>query len=82
MSEAKKDIVQKLGFEGLMHIPPMNVPHKLLKELAYSFNLSKSKLDTQHEDLFPEKVSFKELSEENKESYRRFQGKTLKNLTD
>ncbi|QHO16014.1 uncharacterized protein DS421_10g299920 [Arachis hypogaea] len=33
-------------------------------------------------DLFPEKVSYKELSEDNKQIFRRFQGKTLKNLTD
>ncbi|RYR42509.1 hypothetical protein Ahy_A08g038981 isoform B [Arachis hypogaea] len=33
-------------------------------------------------DLFPEKVSYKELSKENKQIFRRFQGKTLKNLTD
>ncbi|QHO21306.1 uncharacterized protein DS421_11g345510 [Arachis hypogaea] len=33
-------------------------------------------------DLFPQKVSYKELSEENKHIFRRFQGKTLKNLTD
>ncbi|RYR14659.1 hypothetical protein Ahy_B04g071323 [Arachis hypogaea] len=33
-------------------------------------------------DLFFKKVSFKDLSEENKEIFRRFQGKTLKNLTD
>ncbi|RYR66701.1 hypothetical protein Ahy_A03g012764 [Arachis hypogaea] len=101
MSERKKAIVQELGFDGLMHIPPMNVPHKLLKELAYSFNFSKNKLDIRHGaltikpkkigasiglnasgDLFSEKVNFKELSEENKELYRRFQGKALKNLTD
>ncbi|QHO56951.1 uncharacterized protein DS421_3g78190 [Arachis hypogaea] len=33
-------------------------------------------------DLFPQKVSYKELFEENKQIFRRFQGKTLKNLTD
>ncbi|RYQ96206.1 hypothetical protein Ahy_B08g091842 [Arachis hypogaea] len=86
MSEANKAIVRELGFGGLMHIPPMNVPHKLLKELANSFNLEKKKLDTRHGslkikpkkigaalclnasgDLFPNKVSFKKLSEENRE---------------
>ncbi|RYR65552.1 hypothetical protein Ahy_A03g011484 [Arachis hypogaea] len=82
MSVEKKAIVRELGFNGLMHNPPMNVTHKLLKELEYSFNLSKNKLDTQYGDLFPEKVNFKELSEENKELYTRFQGKILKNLTD
>ncbi|RYR67379.1 hypothetical protein Ahy_A03g013718 isoform A [Arachis hypogaea] len=82
MSEPKKAIVRELGFRGLMHIPPMNVPHKLLKELANSFNLDNNKLDTGYEDLFLDKVSYKELSEENKLIFRRFQGKTLKNLTD
>ncbi|QHN96331.1 uncharacterized protein DS421_18g617500 [Arachis hypogaea] len=48
MSEAKKVIVRELGFGGLMHIPLMKVPHKLLKELANSFNLDKNKLDTSH----------------------------------
>ncbi|QHO45981.1 uncharacterized protein DS421_6g183410 [Arachis hypogaea] len=33
-------------------------------------------------DLFLEKVSYKKLSEENKHIFRRFQGTTLKNLTD
>ncbi|QHN97704.1 uncharacterized protein DS421_18g629650 [Arachis hypogaea] len=101
MSEAKKAIIRGLGFGGLIHIPPMNVPHKLLKELANSFNLDKNKLDTRHGslkikpkkieaalglnasgDLFSDKLSFMELSEENKEIFRRFQGKTLKNLTN
>ncbi|RYR64013.1 hypothetical protein Ahy_A03g010174 [Arachis hypogaea] len=45
MSEAKKAIVQDLGFSGLIHIPAMNVPYKLLKQLAYSFDLSRNKLD-------------------------------------
>ncbi|KAL4344086.1 hypothetical protein AHAS_Ahas11G0143200 [Arachis hypogaea] len=49
MSEVKKAIVWKLGFDG---------------------------------DLFPKKVNFKELSEENKELYRRFHRKILKNLAD
>ncbi|RYQ79204.1 hypothetical protein Ahy_Scaffold6g107910 [Arachis hypogaea] len=33
-------------------------------------------------DLFPDKVSYKKLSEKNKLIFRRFQGKTLKNLID
>ncbi|RYR12389.1 hypothetical protein Ahy_B04g069928 [Arachis hypogaea] len=101
MSEPKKAIVPELGFGGLMHIPPMNVPHKLLKELANSFNLDKNKLDISYglfkvkpkiigaalglnasRDLFPDKVSYKKLSEENKLIFRRFQGKTLKHLID
>ncbi|KAL4300174.1 hypothetical protein AHAS_Ahas17G0174500 [Arachis hypogaea] len=82
MIEAKKAIVQELGFGGLMQIPPIRVHHKLLKELANSFNLDKNTLETPYGDLFPEKVSYKELSEENKHIFRRFQGKTLKNLTD
>ncbi|RYR40342.1 hypothetical protein Ahy_A09g046074 [Arachis hypogaea] len=79
----------------------MNVPHKLLKELANFFNLDKNKLDTSYGsikvkpktigtalginasgDLFFDKVSFKDLSEENKVIFRRFQEKTLTNLTD
>ncbi|RYR14479.1 hypothetical protein Ahy_B04g071060 [Arachis hypogaea] len=97
MSEPKKAIVRKLGFGGLMHIPPMNVPHKLLKELANSFKLGKNTLKTSYVkpkiigvalglnalgDLFPDKVSYKKLFEENKLIFRRFQENTLKNLTD
>ncbi|RYR09429.1 hypothetical protein Ahy_B05g077748 [Arachis hypogaea] len=94
MSEPKKAIVVELGFGGLMHIPPMNVPHKLLKELANSFNLGKNKLDTSYGSIkvkpktigtalgLNASVSFKDLSEDNKVIFRRFQGKTLKNLTD
>ncbi|RYR48774.1 hypothetical protein Ahy_A07g034847 [Arachis hypogaea] len=33
-------------------------------------------------DLFPQKVNYKDLSEDEKQIFRRFQGKTLKNLTD
>ncbi|RYR28282.1 hypothetical protein Ahy_B01g052400 [Arachis hypogaea] len=33
-------------------------------------------------DLFPQKVNYKDLYEDDKEIFRRFQGKTLKNLTD
>ncbi|RYR67818.1 hypothetical protein Ahy_A03g014253 [Arachis hypogaea] len=101
MSEPKKAIVRELGFGGLMHIPPMNVPHKLLKELANSFKLGKNTLETSYGsfkirlkiigdalglnvsgDLFLEKVSYKNLSEENQLIFRRFQGNTLKQLTD
>ncbi|QHO27970.1 uncharacterized protein DS421_7g212570 [Arachis hypogaea] len=33
-------------------------------------------------DLFSQKVNYKDLSEDNKQIFRRFQGKTLKNMTD
>ncbi|QHO34626.1 uncharacterized protein DS421_9g268550 [Arachis hypogaea] len=33
-------------------------------------------------DLLPQKVNYKDLSEDNKQIFRRFQGKTLKNLID
>ncbi|RYR33554.1 hypothetical protein Ahy_A10g048163 isoform A [Arachis hypogaea] len=48
ISEPKKAIVRELGFGGLMHILPMNVPHKLLKELANSFKLGKNTLETSY----------------------------------
>ncbi|KAL4293341.1 hypothetical protein AHAS_Ahas18G0118400 [Arachis hypogaea] len=32
----------------MMHIPAFNVPHKLLKELAYSFYLCKRTLHTRY----------------------------------
>ncbi|QHN93903.1 uncharacterized protein DS421_17g596680 [Arachis hypogaea] len=97
MSEPKKTIVRELDFGRLMHIPPINVPHKLLKELG----LGKNTLETSYGsfkvkpktirtalglnasgDLFLDKVSYKNLSKENKLIFKRFQGNTLKKLTD
>ncbi|QHN91990.1 uncharacterized protein DS421_17g579770 [Arachis hypogaea] len=46
MSEEKKAIIRDLSFGGLMHIPPLRVHHKLLKELANSFKLGKNTLET------------------------------------
>ncbi|QHO55964.1 uncharacterized protein DS421_3g69590 [Arachis hypogaea] len=45
MSEEKKAIVRDLGFAGLMHISPLRVHYKLLKELANSFKLGKNTLE-------------------------------------
>ncbi|RYR60706.1 hypothetical protein Ahy_A04g017764 [Arachis hypogaea] len=82
MTEEKKAIVRDLGFGGLMHIPPLRVDHQLLRELANNFKLRENKLKTGYGDLFPEKVEYKKLSDDDKIIYRRFQGKTLKSLTD
>ncbi|RYR43293.1 hypothetical protein Ahy_A08g039722 [Arachis hypogaea] len=91
MTEEKKAIVRDLGFGGLMHIPPLRVDHQLLRELANNFKLGENKLKTGYGDvlginatgdLFPEKVDYKKLSNDDKIIYRRFQGKTLKSLTD
>ncbi|QHO03037.1 uncharacterized protein DS421_13g428910 [Arachis hypogaea] len=82
MSEEKKTIVRDLGFGGLMHIPPLRVHHQVLRELANNFKLGENRLETGYGDLFPQKVNYKELSEDDKEIFRRFQGKTLKSLTD
>ncbi|QHO07743.1 uncharacterized protein DS421_14g466420 [Arachis hypogaea] len=48
MSDDKKVVVQELRFGGMMHIPPMNVLHKLLKELAYSFDMYNNTLNTRY----------------------------------
>ncbi|RYQ85707.1 hypothetical protein Ahy_B10g105297 [Arachis hypogaea] len=82
MSEEKKAIVRDLGFGGLMHIPPLRVHHQLLRELASNFKLGENRLETGYGDLFPQKVDYKKLSEDDKVIFRRFQGKTLKSLTD
>ncbi|XP_057746353.1 uncharacterized protein LOC130965601 [Arachis stenosperma] len=101
MTEEKKAIVRDLGFDGLMHIPPLRVDHQLLRELANNFKLGENRLKTGYGsfqitprkighalginatgDLFPEKVEYKKLSDDDKIIYRRFQGKTLKSLTD
>ncbi|RYR76930.1 hypothetical protein Ahy_A01g001439 [Arachis hypogaea] len=82
MTEEKKAIVRDLGFGGLMHIPPLRVDHQLLRELANNFKLGENRLKTGYGDLFPEKVEYKKLSDDDKIIYRRFQGKTLKSLTD
>ncbi|QHO13243.1 uncharacterized protein DS421_15g513850 [Arachis hypogaea] len=92
MTEEKKAIVRDLGFGGLMHIPPLRVHHQLLRELANNFKLGENRLETGYgsfkitprkiENLFPQKVEYKKLSEDDKIIFRRFQGKTLKSLTD
>ncbi|RYR30713.1 hypothetical protein Ahy_B01g055471 [Arachis hypogaea] len=82
MSEEKKAIVRDLRFGGLMHIPPLRVHHQILKELANSFKLEENRVETGYGDLLPQKVNYKDLSEDDKQIFRRFQGKTLKNLTD
>ncbi|RYR79117.1 hypothetical protein Ahy_A01g003980 [Arachis hypogaea] len=91
MTEEKKAIVRDLGFGGLMHIPPLRVDHKLLRELANNFKLGENRLKTGYGsfqitpkkigdalgiatgDLFPEKVDYKKLSDDDKIIYRRFQ---------
>ncbi|RYR75328.1 hypothetical protein Ahy_A02g009982 [Arachis hypogaea] len=85
--------IRDLGFGGLMHIPPLRVHHKLLKELDNSFKLGKNTLETGYGSFrvkpsiikdcaWTQRISYKELSEENKQIFKRFQGKTLKSLTD
>ncbi|RYQ85563.1 hypothetical protein Ahy_B10g105135 [Arachis hypogaea] len=92
MTEEKKAIVRDLRFGGLMHIPPLRVDHQLLRELTNNFKLGENRLKTGYGsfqitpktigNLFPEKVEYKQLSDDDKIIYRRFQGKTLKSLTD
>ncbi|RYQ96336.1 hypothetical protein Ahy_B08g092058 [Arachis hypogaea] len=95
MSDEKKVIIWELGFDGLMHIPLMNLPHKLMKELAYSFNVVRNRLDTQHGELTinPENIGvalglnasgdlFSEKVNFKELSEEEKEGKTLKNLTD
>ncbi|RYR51915.1 hypothetical protein Ahy_A06g026860 [Arachis hypogaea] len=100
-SDEKKAIVKDLWFGGLMHIPPLRMHHKILKELANSFKLGKNTLETDYDsfkvrqktigdalglnasgDLLSQKINYKDLSEDNKQIFRRFQGKSLKSLTD
>ncbi|QHO12308.1 uncharacterized protein DS421_15g505830 [Arachis hypogaea] len=75
MSEEKKTIVRDLKFGGLMHIPPLRVHHQVLRELANNFKLGENRLKTGYGDLFPQKVDYKKLSDDDKEIFRRFQGK-------
>ncbi|RYR05361.1 hypothetical protein Ahy_B06g085230 [Arachis hypogaea] len=86
MSEEKKAIVRDLGFGGLVHIPPLRVHHQILKKLAKSFKLGENKLETGYGSF---KVKQKTIeaalginASDDKQIFRRFQGKTLKNLTD
>ncbi|XP_020977985.1 uncharacterized protein LOC110271419 [Arachis ipaensis] len=70
MSEEKKAIVRdllKTGY-GSFKITPRKIGH------ALGINATG--------DLFPQKVDYKKLSEDDKVIFRRFQGKTLKSLTD
>ncbi|RYR59159.1 hypothetical protein Ahy_A05g024994 [Arachis hypogaea] len=73
MTEEKKAIVRDLGFGGLMHIPPLRMEHQLLRELANNFKLGENRLKTGYGNLFPEKVEYKKLSDDDKIIYRRFQ---------
>ncbi|RYR54193.1 hypothetical protein Ahy_A06g029460 [Arachis hypogaea] len=80
MTEEKKAIVRDLGFGGLMHIPPLRVDHQLLRELANNFKLGENRLKTGY-------GSFQITQKKNRscawhQCNRRFQGKTLKSLTD
>ncbi|RYR65901.1 hypothetical protein Ahy_A03g011823 [Arachis hypogaea] len=84
MSEEKKIIVRDLGFGGLMHIPPLRVYHQILRELANSFKLGENKLKTGYGSF---KIRPKTIgaalginASDDKQIFRRFQGKTLKNL--
>ncbi|RYR11987.1 hypothetical protein Ahy_B04g069497 [Arachis hypogaea] len=83
MSEEKKAIVRDLGFGGLMHIPPLRVHHKLLKELANSFKLGKNTLEISYGS-FRVKPSTIGAAFGLNASGDLFpqKGKTLKNLTD
>ncbi|RYR12213.1 hypothetical protein Ahy_B04g069746 [Arachis hypogaea] len=87
-------IVRDLGFGGLMHIPPLRVHHQLLRELANNFKLGENRLEIGYDSFkitlktigdalgINASVNYKKLSEDDKEIFRRFQGKTLKSLTD
>ncbi|RYR14693.1 hypothetical protein Ahy_B04g071360 [Arachis hypogaea] len=86
ISKSKKAIVRDLGFGGLMHIPPLRVHHQILKELANSFKLGENRLETGYGSF---KVRPRTIgaalginASDNKQIFRRFHGKTLKNLTD
>ncbi|RYQ82611.1 hypothetical protein Ahy_B10g101194 [Arachis hypogaea] len=85
MSEPKKAIVRELEFGRLVHIPPMN-------ELANSFKLGKNTLKTSYGSfkIKPKIIGdalvsmHQEICFLKKEPthFRRFQGNTLKQLTD
>ncbi|RYR80078.1 hypothetical protein Ahy_A01g004855 [Arachis hypogaea] len=85
MSESKKVIVRELSLGGFMHIPAMNVPHKLLKELANSFKLDKNTLETSYGSFkVKPKIIGATLGLNASENYFliKFQSNTLKKLTD
>ncbi|RYR72682.1 hypothetical protein Ahy_A02g006908 [Arachis hypogaea] len=83
MSEPKKAIVRELGFGRLMHIPQMNVPHKLLKELANSFKLGKNTLKTSYGSFkVKSKIIGVVLGLNASGDLFPDKGNTLKNLTD
>ncbi|KAL4374809.1 hypothetical protein AHAS_Ahas05G0218900 [Arachis hypogaea] len=48
MNNDKKALVEELRFFAMTHIPALNVSHKLLKELTYSFDLYNSTLQTRY----------------------------------
>ncbi|RYQ84152.1 hypothetical protein Ahy_B10g103089 [Arachis hypogaea] len=46
MGQEKKDIVEKMGFGGLAHVPEMNVSNTLLIELLDRFDVERGCLKT------------------------------------
>ncbi|RYR75524.1 hypothetical protein Ahy_A01g000066 [Arachis hypogaea] len=59
MSQEKKDIVKKMGFGVLAHVPEMNVSHALLRELIDCYDDTKGCLKTLQEKIYitPRKVA-------------------------
>ncbi|RYR12286.1 hypothetical protein Ahy_B04g069822 [Arachis hypogaea] len=89
MSEEKKAIVRDLVHHQLLRELANNfkLGENRLKTGYGSFKITPRKIGhalgiNATGDLFPQKVDYKKLSEDDKVIFRRFQGKTLKSLTD
>ncbi|KAL4288268.1 hypothetical protein AHAS_Ahas19G0269200 [Arachis hypogaea] len=82
MSDDKKAIVEELEFAAIRHIPALNVSHKLLKKLAYSFDLYNNTLDTRKESKKRKRVIVDSSSESETESNDEFHFASLKPQED
>ncbi|KAL4344227.1 hypothetical protein AHAS_Ahas11G0157300 [Arachis hypogaea] len=86
-SQSHSEKKQTFHFRASFDTEDIQLVAKIQKFHQHNIELSiknlqrKQSYNTQG-DLFPQKVNYKELSEDDKEIFRRFQGKTLKSLTD
>ncbi|QHO00271.1 uncharacterized protein DS421_13g405080 [Arachis hypogaea] len=86
-SQSHSEKKQTFHFRASFDTKDIQLVAKIRKFYQHNIELSiknlqrKQSYNTQG-DLFPQKVNYKELSDDDKEIFRRFQGKTLKSLTD
>ncbi|KAL4373063.1 hypothetical protein AHAS_Ahas05G0044300 [Arachis hypogaea] len=91
MSVKKKNIVEEIGFGAVVHIPRLNISHKLLRELIHSYDAYNGCVETLcgkicitpkiRDALDKNFVAYSKLSKQHKEIIGSFKGATLASLT-